>query len=135
MVIKIKLTVDVRQINRFATDFYHFLVEKSHKNTFSICQTVGGNVTDSFSDGNTCLDRAFPFSKLIREFSMLSVVGNGLLRLVSKFFSMFMSNPMRWKNDYFLCKYLIIFHLYIIWNAQVKSGNCYFTLFIGKYEN
>ena len=59
----------------FATDFYHFLIEKSHKNTFSICQTVGGNVADSFSDGNTCLDRAFPFSKLIREFSMLSVAG------------------------------------------------------------
>ena len=33
-----KVTVDVRQIDRFATDFYHFLEEKSHKNTFSICQ-------------------------------------------------------------------------------------------------
>ena len=57
------MTVDVRQIDRFVTDFYHFLVEKSHKNTFSICQTVGGNFADSFSDGNTCLDRAFPFFK------------------------------------------------------------------------
>ena len=65
---------------------------------------------------------------------MLSVVGNGLLRQVSKFFLMFMSTPMRWKNDYFLCKYLIIFHLYIIWNAQVKSGNCYFALFIGNMK-
>ena len=55
------------------------------------------------------LTEHFPFLKLIQEFFMLSVAGNGLLRQVSKFFSMFMSNPMRWKNDYLLCKYLIIF--------------------------
>ena len=73
-------STDLRQI------FIIFLIEKSHKNTFSICQTVGRNVADSFSDGNTCLDRAFPFSKLIWEFSTLSVAGNGLLRQVSKLF-------------------------------------------------
>ena len=122
-------STDLRQI------FIIFLKKNHTKTHFQFVKTVGRNVTDTFSDGNTCLDRAFPFSKLIQEFSMLSVAGNRLLRQVSNFFSMFMSNPMRWKNDYFLCKYVIIFHLYIIWNAQVKSGNCYFTLFIGKYEN
>ena len=84
--------------------------KKNHTKThFQFVKTVGGNVVDSFSDGNTCLDRAFLFSKLIREFSTLSVAGNGLLRQVSKFFSTFMSTPMRWKNDYLLCKYLIFF--------------------------
>ena len=81
-------STDLRQI------FIIFSKKNHTKTHFQFVKTVGGNAADTFSDGNTCLDRAFPFSKLIREFSTPSVAVNGLLRQVSKFFSMFMSNPM-----------------------------------------
>ena len=125
----------MRQIDRFATDFYNFLVEKSHKNTFSICQTVGGNVADSFLRCNTYLDRAFPVFKAHPGILHAICGGKWIAETGLVIFSTCMSPSITWENDYLLGKYLIIFDLYIIWNVQVKSGNCYFALFIGKYEN